>query len=115
MCSHRAVSQLEFTTQTLADFVGQSQEPIRATAPRAPTRPGFCFAPAKAIVSLSSTDALGRRPRRASARVQRGCSLSFGLVLDLIGFVLLLVVVLVSSIILLTREDPIRGNAPRIS
>jgi Domain of unknown function (DUF4386) len=43
-----------------------------------------------------------------------GVIATFGLVLDLIGFVLLLVVVLVSSIILLTREDPIPGNAPRI-
>ena len=36
-----------------------------------------------------------------------GVIASFGLVLDLIGFVLLLVVVLVSSIILLAREDSI--------
>ena len=36
-----------------------------------------------------------------------GIIASFGLVLDLIGFVLLLVVVLVSSIILLAREEPI--------
>jgi hypothetical protein len=43
-----------------------------------------------------------------------GVIATFGLVLDLIGFVLLLVVVLVSSIILLTRENPNPGNAPRI-
>jgi hypothetical protein len=43
-----------------------------------------------------------------------GVIATFGLVLDLIGFVLLLVVVLVSSIILLTREDPIPGKIPRI-
>jgi hypothetical protein len=36
-----------------------------------------------------------------------GVIATFGLVLDLIGFVLLLVVVLVSSVILLTRENPI--------
>jgi hypothetical protein len=42
-----------------------------------------------------------------------GVIASFGLVLDLIGFVLLLVVVLVSSIILLAREDsiPMSGQA----
>jgi Domain of unknown function (DUF4386) len=43
-----------------------------------------------------------------------GVIASFGLVLDLIGFVLLLVFVLVSSVILLTRENAVRDTAVRV-
>jgi hypothetical protein len=40
-----------------------------------------------------------------------GVIASFGLVLDGIGFVLFLIFVLVSSVILLTREDVLRSSA----
>jgi hypothetical protein len=43
-----------------------------------------------------------------------GVIASFGLVLDLIGFVLFLVFVLVSSVILLAREDAVPETAVRI-
>ncbi len=43
-----------------------------------------------------------------------GVIATFGLVLDLVGFVLLLVVVLVSSVILLTRQNAIPNAAARI-
>jgi hypothetical protein len=43
-----------------------------------------------------------------------GVIATFGLVLDLIGFVLLLVVVLVSSVIMLTRKTAVPSNAARI-
>jgi Domain of unknown function (DUF4386) len=43
-----------------------------------------------------------------------GVIASFGLVLELIGFVLLLVFVLVSSVILLRRENALPNNAARI-
>ena len=36
MCSHSPVSQLEFVTQTLVDFVGQSQGPFEQKRPKAP-------------------------------------------------------------------------------
>jgi hypothetical protein len=43
-----------------------------------------------------------------------GVIASFGLVLDLIGFVLFLIFVLVSSVILLTRENALPDTAGRI-
>jgi hypothetical protein len=43
-----------------------------------------------------------------------GVIASFGLVLDLIGFVLFLLFVLVSSVIVLTRENPVPNTAVRI-
>ena len=43
-----------------------------------------------------------------------GVVASFGLVLDLIGFVLFLFFVLVSSVILLRRENAVRNTAARI-
>ncbi len=44
-----------------------------------------------------------------------GVIATFGLILDLIGFVLLLIVVLVSSVILLTRESAIPNTAAQIT
>ena len=43
-----------------------------------------------------------------------GVIATFGLVLDLIGFVLLLLFVLMSSVILLRRENAVRKTAARI-
>jgi hypothetical protein len=43
-----------------------------------------------------------------------GVIASFGLVLDLIGFVLFLIFVLVSSAIMLTRENALPDSAGRI-
>ena len=43
-----------------------------------------------------------------------GVIASFGLVLDLIGFVLFLIFVLVSSVIMLTRENAVPNTAVQI-
>jgi hypothetical protein len=43
-----------------------------------------------------------------------GVIASFGLILDLIGFVLFLIFVLVSSVIMLTREDAVPNTAVQI-
>jgi hypothetical protein len=58
-----------------APSVGMRSSPLRRHSPPLRTsgerlvrrRADACFAPAKAIVCRSSADALGRRPRRASA------------------------------------------------
>ena len=43
-----------------------------------------------------------------------GVIAGFGLALDLVGFVLLLLVVLASSVVLLTRENPVADVVARI-
>jgi hypothetical protein len=43
-----------------------------------------------------------------------GVIASFGLILDLIGFVLFLIFVLVSSVIMLTRENAVPNTAVQI-